>query len=112
MIRLAILLAFAGLAIAETGELIYVSGKSGGAGGAREQTRRALRATGLKPQAILNTTAYISDAKYLREVDLGYRDFFGKEFPARTVLVAGLLTPGGTGRDRALMAHGILLRAA
>ena len=94
MIRLAILLAFAGFATAETKDLIYVSGKSSGAGGAREQTKRALRATGLKPKAVLNTTAYITDAKHLPEVDLGYRDFFGKEFPTRTVLVAELLTPG------------------
>lgn len=92
--RLAVLLAVAGLLRAETQDLVYVSGRSSGTGSAREQTLRALLATGFKPKQILNTTVYLKDAKYLPEVDLGYRAFFGKEFPARTVLVAGLRTPG------------------
>ncbi len=91
---LAVFLAVASLLGTETEDLIYVSGKSTGTGSARAQTLHALRATGLKPGNILNTTVYLADAKFLPEVDLGYRAFFGKEFPARTVLVAALLTPG------------------
>lgn len=84
--RLAVFLAVAALARAET--------RVAAGSGARAQTLHALSATGLKPKSILSTTVYLTDAKFLPEVDRAYRDFFRKEFPARTVLVAGLRTPG------------------
>ena len=109
--RLAILLAVSTLAFGETKDIVYVSGKTGLAAGsgARAQTLLALKATGLKPGSILSTTVYMTDAGLLPEVDRGYHDFFRKGFPARTVLVAGLRTPGalieisatGTGRGGA-----------
>ncbi len=93
--RRAILLAAAERLRAETKGLIYASGKGGGNRSARAQTLQALRATELKPKDILSTTAYLTDPKHLPDVDLGYRDFFGEQFPARTELIAGLRTPGG-----------------
>jgi len=95
-VNLALFLAIAGLACAETKGLVYVSGRTGvdGGSGARAQTLRALRATRLNPKRILNTTVYVTDVKHIPDVDRAYRDFFRNEFPARTVLVAGLLAPG------------------
>jgi len=95
-VKLAVFLAIAGLACAETKELVYVSGRTGvgGGAGARGQTLHALRAIGLNPKRILNTTVYVTDVRHLPDVDRSYRDFFRKDFPARTVLVAGLLTSG------------------
>ena len=87
-------LALAGTVQAEASHLIDVSGRSLGTGDAYAQTRHALRALRLRPRSILHTTVYLTDPKYLAEVDRAYRVFFGREFPARTVLVAGLLTPG------------------
>lgn len=87
-------LILAGLLRVEAIDLIDVAGRTGGTGDAYAQTRQALRALGVRPQWILHTTVYLADAKYLAEVDRAYRSYFGREFPARTVLVAGLRTPG------------------
>jgi 2-iminobutanoate/2-iminopropanoate deaminase len=111
-VNLALFLAIAGLACAETKDLVYVSGRTGVSGGpgARAQTLRALRATRLNPKSILNTTVYMTDLKYLPDVDRGYRDFFRKVFPARTVLVAGLRTPGALVEISAIAVGGAVAR--
>ena len=87
-------LALAGLFRVDASDLIDVAGRSGGTGNAYAQTRQALRSLGVRPKWILHTTVYLADAKDLPDVDRAYRTFFGQEFPARTVLVAGLLAPG------------------
>lgn len=87
-------LALAGLGQAEAGELIELAGYSVGTGDAYAQARRALRAVCSRPKSVLHTTVYLADAKHLPEVDRAYKGFFGREFPARTVLVAELRTPG------------------
>ena len=93
----------------ETEHLVYVSGMVGrdakGAfarGDVGAQVRqtldnigRVLKAAGLGFGNVVSTTMYLTDLRTLPAADAVYRQFFPKDFPARTTVESQLMTPEG-----------------
>ncbi len=91
----------------ETKDLVYVSGMTGrdpkggyARGGIEAQTRQtlanigaALKAAGLGFSHVLSTTVYVTDMRWMPQVDAVYRGHFPGGYPARTVLESMLMTP-------------------
>jgi len=88
------------------GNTIYVSGMLGNTpdtkGDAGAQTRetlarigRTLEAAGCAPQDVVDGLVYLTDLKNFQAMNEAYRAFFGKDFPARTTVQAGLVAPDG-----------------
>ena len=91
----------------QTRDLTYVAGMVGRApdgsvakGEIRAQTRQvlvnigaALDAAGLGFEHVVSTNVYLSDIRHLGAADEVYREYFPKDFPARTVLESMLMGP-------------------
>lgn len=60
-----------------------------------EKLRRTLAAAGAQPADVVEAVVYVTDLKFLPDVDREYRAFFGNHAPARTTLRCGLVAPDG-----------------
>jgi 2-iminobutanoate/2-iminopropanoate deaminase len=60
-----------------------------------EKLRRTLAAAGVLPADVVEAFVYVTDLKFLPDVDREYRSFFGSHAPARTTLRSGLVAPDG-----------------
>ena len=60
-----------------------------------EKLRRTLTAAGALPADVVEAFVYVTDLKFLPDVDREYRAFFGTNVPARTTLRCGLVAPDG-----------------
>jgi enamine deaminase RidA (YjgF/YER057c/UK114 family) len=112
-----LLLLWAGLAGA--GDLIYLSGIHTARGNAAQQTREVLnrlnaelKRSGLDARHVVSTNVYVTDLRLLPEVDAVYERYFAKSPPARTVLEAGLLTPGAVVEISAVAVRDLATRRA
>ena len=91
----------------QTRDFTYVAGMVGGApdgsvakGEIRAQTRQvlvniglALDAAGLSFEHVVSTNVYLADIRHLEAMNEVYREYFPKDFPARTVLESMLMGP-------------------
>ena len=88
------------------GNLVYLSGALGNDDTNRgnpaaqtratlEKLRRTLAAAGASPADVVEAVVYVTDLKFLPDVDREYRAFFGSHAPARTTLRSGLMAPDG-----------------
>ena len=88
------------------GNVLYLSGMLGNTpetkGDAAAQTRATLarlRATmekaGFSPADVVDAMVYLTDVSAFAAMNGEYRTFFGKDFPARTTVQAGLVAPDG-----------------
>jgi len=87
------------------GNLLFISGQlPRGADGAivagdvRAKADRALanlvgilRAEGLGPENVVKVTAWLTDAAHMKEFNAAYEAVFSKPYPARSVVVSGLV---------------------
>jgi 2-iminobutanoate/2-iminopropanoate deaminase len=71
------------------------------AGDMRDQTRQSLRnlqavltSEGLELSDVVKVTAWITDADFVADFNLVYREYFSEPFPARSTLVSALVVPG------------------
>jgi reactive intermediate/imine deaminase len=89
----------------EAGNRLYVSGMLGqtaqNAGDASAQTRetlakirKTLDAAGYTPADVVEGLVYLTELTQFPQMNEEYRAFFGKDFPARTTIAAGLVAPG------------------
>lgn len=60
-----------------------------------EKLRRTLAAAGALPADVVEAVVYVTDLKFLPDVDREYQAFFGSHAPARTTLRSGLVAPDG-----------------
>lgn len=60
-----------------------------------EKLRRTLAAAGRQPADVVEAVVYVTDMKFLPDVDREYQAFFGEHVPARTTLRCGLVAPDG-----------------
>ena len=90
----------------KSGKRLYLSGVLGNtsenAGDATAQTRetfarirKTLDATGYTPADVVDGLVYLTDLGQFAQMNNEYRAFFGKDFPARATVGAGLVSPGG-----------------
>lgn len=88
------------------GSTVYVSGMLGNTpatkGDAAAQTRetlarigKTLEAAGCTPADVVDSLVYLTDLKNFAAMNEPYRAFFGRDFPARTTVQAGLVAPEG-----------------
>ena len=88
------------------GNRLYVSGMLGNnpdnAGNAAAQTketlgriRATLEAGGYTSADVVDSLVYLTDLAQFGDMNTEYRAFFGKDFPARATVGAGLVSPGG-----------------
>lgn len=91
----------------ESGELVYVSGHVGpepgggfAPGDIRTQTRRCLELVGkvlteagLTHEHVVSATLYLTDIRTAGAADAAWREFFKRDYPARTDLESQLLIP-------------------
>lgn len=88
------------------GETVYLSGALGfddtNTGNVAAQTRetlarlrRTLAAADRAPSDVGEAIVYVTDLKFLPEVDREYRAFFGAHAPARTTIRSGLMAADG-----------------
>jgi enamine deaminase RidA (YjgF/YER057c/UK114 family) len=88
------------------GKRTYLSGALGfnqsNIGNVAAQTRetlaklqRTLGAAGMAATDIAETVVYVTDLKYLPDVDREYSTFFGEQTPARTTIRSGLMAADG-----------------
>lgn len=89
-----------------SGSRLYVSGMLGNnadnAGNMTAQTRETLarigavlQAGGFTPADVVDSLVYLTDLTKFQDMNTEYRPFFGKDFPARATVGAGLVSPGG-----------------
>jgi 2-iminobutanoate/2-iminopropanoate deaminase len=90
----------------KAGERVYVSGALGNtpetAGDVAAQTRetlarikRTLELAGATPADVVESMVYLKDARSFGPMNQAYREFFGREFPARTTVVSPLVVDDG-----------------
>jgi enamine deaminase RidA (YjgF/YER057c/UK114 family) len=60
-----------------------------------EKLRRTLTAAGALPADVVEAIVYVTDLRFLPDVDREYGAFFGTNAPARTTLRCGLVAPDG-----------------
>lgn len=88
-----------------SGPALYVSGTLGNtpanAGDAGAQTRetlarigRTLEQAGYTPADVVDGLVYLTDLSQFPQMNTPYREFFGRDFPARATVGAGLVSPG------------------
>jgi enamine deaminase RidA (YjgF/YER057c/UK114 family) len=88
------------------GRAVYLSGMLGFDDSNRtdvgSQTRatlaklgRSLAEAGASPAHVVEAIVYVTDRKFLADVDREYAAFFGSHAPARTNIVCGLMAPDG-----------------
>jgi len=88
------------------GRMVYVSGmlgntpetKSDTAAQTRETLARigtTLAAAGCSPSDVVDGLVYLTDIRDFAAMNEQYRGFFGRDFPARTTVQAGLVAPDG-----------------
>jgi reactive intermediate/imine deaminase len=88
------------------GRTLYLSGMLGNtaanAGDAAAQTRetlarigKTLGEAGYTPADVVDGLVYLTDLSLFPQMNDEYRAFFGKDFPARATVGAGLVSPGG-----------------
>jgi 2-iminobutanoate/2-iminopropanoate deaminase len=89
----------------KAGQTLYVSGTLGrtdaNAGDAELQTRetlarigRTLEQAGYTPADVVDGLVYLTDLGLFPQMNTEYRTFFGRDFPARATVGAGLVSPG------------------
>jgi reactive intermediate/imine deaminase len=89
----------------EAGHRLYVSGVLGhtpqNAGDGAAQTlevmariRKTLESAGYAPADVVDGLVYLTDLRQFAGMNDAYRAFFGKDFPARATVGAGLVAPG------------------
>jgi 2-iminobutanoate/2-iminopropanoate deaminase len=90
----------------KTGNRLYLSGVLANtpenAGDAAAQTRemmgkirKTLDSAGFTPADVVDSLVYLTDLTQFPQMNAAYRDFFGRDFPARATVGVGLLSPGG-----------------
>jgi reactive intermediate/imine deaminase len=90
----------------KSGNRLYLSGVLGNtpenAGDAAAQThevmakiRKTLESAGYTPADVVESLVYLTDLTHFPQMNTGYRDFFGRDFPARATVGVGLISPGG-----------------
>lgn len=90
----------------KVGNRLFLSGVLGNtpenAGDATAQTRetlgrinKTLQAAGFTPADVVDSLIYLTDLSDFQQMNGEYRSFFGKDFPARATVGAGLVSPGG-----------------
>ena len=90
----------------KAGNRLYVSGvlgnTPGNAGDAAAQTRetfakirKTLESAGYTPADVVDGLVYLTDLSLFQQMNKEYAAFFGKDFPARATVGAGLVSPGG-----------------
>jgi reactive intermediate/imine deaminase len=69
-------------------------------GDARDQARQSLNnlqtvllSEGLSLSDVVKVTAWITDAGYMADFNMVYREFFSEPYPARSTLVSALVVP-------------------
>jgi reactive intermediate/imine deaminase len=88
------------------GSRVYLSGLLGvtpdNTGDVAAQTREtlaragaALEAAGCTPAQVVDSLVYLTDMALYAPMNDAYRQFFGRDLPARTTVGAGLFAPGG-----------------
>jgi aminoacrylate peracid reductase len=88
------------------GRMVYVSGMLGNTpetkGDAAAQTRetlarigKTLEAAGCSPADVVDGLVYLTAIENFAPMNDEYRRFFGRDFPARTTVQAGLVAPDG-----------------
>lgn len=88
------------------GSTLYLSGMLGNMpetrGDVTAQTRETLarlagvmKAAGYDPSDVVDSMVYLTDLSMFGPMNSEYRTFFGKDFPARTTVQAGLVAPDG-----------------
>lgn len=88
------------------GKTLYLSGMLGNtssnAGDAAAQTRetlakigRTLGEAGYSAADVVDGLVYLTDLSLFQQMNDEYRTFFGRDFPARATVGAGLVSPGG-----------------
>ena len=88
------------------GRHVYVSGMLGNTaatkGDIAGQTRetlarigRALQAAGCTPHDVVDSMVYLTELSNFAPLNDVYRQFFAKDFPARTTVRSGLVAPDG-----------------
>jgi reactive intermediate/imine deaminase len=88
------------------GQTLYLSGMLGNTpetkGDIEAQTRetlarlgRVIAAAGYTPADVVDSMVYLTDLSTFGAMNSEYRTFFGREFPARTTVQAGLVAPDG-----------------
>jgi aminoacrylate peracid reductase len=93
-------------AAVRSGEHVYLSGMLGNTpetqGDAGAQTREtlnrihtALKAAGCSPGDVADSLVYLTDLKDFAAMNEAYHPFFGRDFPARATVRAGLVAPDG-----------------
>lgn len=89
----------------KAGNRLYVSGVLGqtpaNAGDAKAQTRevmakirKTLDTAGYTPADVVDGLVYLTDLSQFQQMNDEYRAFFGRDFPARATVGAGLVAPG------------------
>ena len=89
----------------KSGNRLYLSGVLGNtaenSGDATAQTRetlarirKTLDAAGYTPADVVDGLIYLTDLGQFAQMNAEYRTFFGKDFPARATVGAGLVAPG------------------
>jgi enamine deaminase RidA (YjgF/YER057c/UK114 family) len=89
----------------KSGNRLYVSGVLGNtadnAGDAGAQTRETLgrirgtlETAGYTPADVVDGLVYLTDLTLFPQMNTEYRTLFGKDFPARSTVGAGLVSPG------------------
>lgn len=70
------------------------------AGDMQDQTRQSLKnlqtvlkSEGLELSDVVKVTAWITDADYMADFNLVYREYFSEPYPARSTLVSALVVP-------------------
>jgi 2-iminobutanoate/2-iminopropanoate deaminase len=54
-----------------------------------------MKAAGYTPADVVDSMVYLTDLSTFGAMNSEYRTFFGREFPARTTVQAGLVAPDG-----------------
>jgi reactive intermediate/imine deaminase len=89
------------------GSTAYISGQlpRGGdgkiiAGDMQDQCRQALanlevvlKSAGLELSDVVKVTAWITDADYMADFNLVYREYFAEPYPTRSTIVSDLIVP-------------------
>lgn len=89
----------------KAGPRLYVSGTLGNnadnAGDPVAQTRetfarirKTLDAAGYSPADVVDGLVYLTDLSHFAAMNAEYRNFFGRDFPARATVGSGLVSPG------------------
>lgn len=60
-----------------------------------ERLKRTMAEAGFTPADVVDSMVYLTDLSTFAEMNSEYRTFFGKDFPARTTVHAGLVAPDG-----------------